>query len=425
MSDRSSEKALLPCPYTDDLARSISALISHCWPQRVSISPTPSHSGDPLPPPSTESEARHVIGRECSAWKTALKAKALGVQGLLYEGSISSRVNASSILNLKERLRVEVGARVAHAQESELESAWWSQMSAHLARRATLSAVWPERAPPPLLIKGADYEVDLYSSPGARGASDWDLLLPEPFFSNMVNEWTQRYGPPSLPRTPRDPHETPFSVGFYIDQLLFELHRDPAPPALCLLSGATLWSRGRPIDLEGLRVLRPLAIDRLWIWLAQYVKGGGAISLLGWVDFSLILARIFSERPQDQAQRRGARRSLFDELFIEAKDLHLDLALEVALHQWRQTPLCPAPLLGLDALRGHVSPLSGQRVGRDRLISQLIRLLPHPLSAQVDLPMSVRKSVQWALCAPPLRADYTRRLISRGLTLFTPPHLFS
>jgi hypothetical protein len=419
LSERSSEKGLLPCPYTDDLARSISASISHCWPIDPPPFFSPSRSRGPLHPPSIESEAPHAIRRERSAWKTALKAKALGIQGLLYEGTISSQGNATSILNILERLKLEVGARFAHTLELELESAWWSQMSAHLARRATLSAVWPERAPPPLLIKGADYEIDLYSSPGARGASDWDLLLPDPFYSEMVNEWTRRYGPPSLPRTPRDPHEAPFSVGFYIDQLLFELHRDPAPPALCLLSGATLWARGRPIELEGLRVLRPLATDRLWIWLAQYIKGGGAISLLGWVDFSLILARIYSETTLNQALLRGERRALFDALFIEAKGLHLDLALDVALHQWRRTSLCPEPL------RAHTSPLSDQPVGRARLISQLTRLLPHPLSAQVDLPMSVRKSVQWALCPTPLRADYTRRLLSRALTHLAPPHPLS
>ena len=115
------------------------------------------------------------------------------------------------------------------SQDLHTEEAWWKQSTMHLLRIEALMTAWPQDAPPPLLIKGAAYEFNLYTSPGARGASDWDLLIPEPWFSKIADQWSQKWGAPDLPRTARQPHEIPYSLGFHVNGMLLELHRDPAP----------------------------------------------------------------------------------------------------------------------------------------------------------------------------------------------------
>ena len=231
------------------------------------------------------------------------------------------------------------GERDRLPSANHLRDAWLQQNSAHLARSVVLTRHWPSDVPSPLLFKGGDLELYVYAhfglSPGCRASSDWDLMLPEPSYATILELWTQEFGPPHLPRSSRLPCESPHEVGFEIDGLLIEVHRDPAPRFFSPLRGHELWERARTHRLaEGLMIRLPRALDRLYVWLINYAKAGGLTRALSWVDLTLILMLLHHhhhglfvrQSEVDQSMRRGLNR------------YGLNIAIREALTQWVTSP---------------------------------------------------------------------------------------
>lgn len=267
---------------------------------------------------------------------------------------------------------------------SELEQCspiWLSNIATHLARSKTLADAWPDDVSPPLLIKGSDLEQCVYPrfglSVGARSSTDWDLLLPHPEYGYLVQQWANRYDPPTLPTSVRLTDEPSHELGFSIEGLLFEIHRDPAPRYACLLSGAELWSRGIPITLtEGLTVRHPSPLDRLWIWLTHYAKSGGITRLIDWLDFTFILSDLeagFSALPT-LALRFGLK-SAFTEAMCRWSHSPLSILIP-SLDRWikvrYQAPLDRFTFMNRLRHHAHIHEIR---------IAQL-RLVPPPLRAQ-------------------------------------------
>ena len=184
-----------------------------------------------------------------------------------------------------------------------LQDVWLTQISAALARGQILHKFWPTTLSPPVIIKGIDLEEHLYAplgfTIGTRTSSDWDLLIPDPTYTTVLNTWTQQFGPALEPQSARLDTESSHEVGFYIEGLLFELHRDPAPNYFTTVDGQYIWNQRTEFTSSwGQRLNTPSRIDRLIIWLINYAKSGGVSRLLDWIDFILILNSLGDEDRQ-------------------------------------------------------------------------------------------------------------------------------
>ena len=282
-------------------------------------------------------------------------------------------------------------------QGTILHTQWLKNIGAHLARSYALENAWPQFAPLPLLIKGADLELTLYQdwglSIGARSSSDWDLIIPSSYFHEVARDWESRYGQPVYPQSARLPHEPPHEMGFYIDQLLFELHIDPAPRFACELSGTALWERGIPTyHSSSVLVRHPTPSDRLLIWLTQYTKGGSITRLTDWLDLSLILCSLEKRLP---------------ELPVISSRYGLQLAFQDALCRWSSSPL------------SSLSPLSQDWISQRYPLESSKLLFTNRLTHQT--PPHLIHCAQVRLTPPRLRASYLGRALIRVLSSSTQP----
>ena len=280
---------------------------------------------------------------------------------------------------------------------------WLQHNYAHLARATALMRHWPSNAPPPLLIKGADLELQVYTSfnlsPGCRMSSDWDLIIPEPAYHDVVAEWTRHFGTPILPRTVHLPHEGSHEVGFNVDGLLIDLHRDPAPRFFSLLQGVHLWKRAQPFQTPDSFLVRvPTPIDRLLLWLINYAKAGGVMRILSWVDLTLILIVLHHQNSDLLTSRSPSEESLHQIM----RDAGLGLASREALTQWVTSPFAQT-----------WSHLSAQV--KEWLIITQGSLSSEFYFARRLTPESDRLRIgaaQLRLCAPQLRAKYLHRALT-------------
>lgn len=199
-----------------------------------------------------------------------------------------------------------IGPRLGEKDAAAVERAWSLNVAGHLARIAALRRVWPEQAPPPLVIKGADLAENLYDDPGARAANDLDLLLPDPGFA-AVNAALPTSGRRPPPRYERFAGEAPIAVGIEVDGVLIELHRALLPGHRARLDDTGLYGRSVPGRLGERAVRFPTALDRLLIWLANAAKDALFVDLAGLLDLGLILKALGAlERPDWRGWRRAA-----------------------------------------------------------------------------------------------------------------------
>lgn len=198
-----------------------------------------------------------------------------------------------------------------------LQDQWLEQASAALARSRLLSKYWPKDLPSPMLIKGADLELSLYEPlgfpTGIRSCSDWDLLIPEPYYSKVIKDWESRFGVGIVPQSARFKNESPHELGFYIEGFLFEVHRDPAPLNFSSITGEQIWeNRQSKVDAWGRKYYVPSAQDRLTIFLLNYGKSGGQTRLLNWLDLVMII-RALSPAEQSELFRVQAQVNLLNQ----------------------------------------------------------------------------------------------------------------
>lgn len=246
--------------------------------------------------------------------------------------------------------------------KQDLNQVFLKNCALSMHRTLVLKQAWSSTLPSPLLIKGSEYESTLYPSIGLRPSSDWDFILPSQSYADCVDLWTQKYSQPLYPSTFEDPQQLPYSLGFYIDHLLFEVHRDPAPHYCSYLKGEELYQRSQPHPLDPFFRI-PSPQDRLWIWLVNFAKGGGLISLLHWVDFALILHTLFEIPPftlltlnQKKELHQASFKWKLNRIWLEVEVLYthfiqgIDFFLETSLipprlnHSQRSPSLCPHPL---------------------------------------------------------------------------------
>ncbi len=199
-----------------------------------------------------------------------------------------------------------IGARMGEHDAAAVERSWQLNVAGYLARIAAAKQVWPEGAPPPLVIKGADLGAHVYGDPGARAANDLDLLLPDPLFGRVE---ARLPGPRRAPpRYERFAGESPIAVGVEAQGVLIELHRALTPAHRDRLDGAALYRAGRPALLDGLPVRVPTAEDRLHIWLANAAKDALYVDLGGLLDLALILEGLGAlQRPRWRDWRAAAQ----------------------------------------------------------------------------------------------------------------------
>ena len=185
-------------------------------------------------------------------------------------------------------------------------------------------------------------------------------------------------------------------MGFYLDGLLFELHRDPAPPSFSLLSGAELYTTAYLQSLQhDFQVYHPTHRQRFLIWLVNYAKAGGAVRELAWLDLTLLLAELSRALPLETPPHIPLT-ELTQQLYEDATRWEMRCAYIVALGQWINSPLADfLPQL-------------------QQTIAHLLSTLPRPQLNDDSRDSLIIKLAQVHFCAPSRRAAYLRRaLLSR------------
>lgn len=195
--------------------------------------------------------------------------------------------------SLSQQLSVK-GIHINETLKQSLKQQWLQQASASLIRAKVLAEYWPKKLPPPMLIKGADLELSLYEThgfpSGIRSSSDWDLLIPDPYYSQVIKLWEKQFGKGIVPQSAHLPDEQPHELGFYIEGLLFEVHKDIASASFTSWNGQKAWQeRQTRTDLWGSIYHVPSSKLRLIIFLLNYGKTGGQTRLLDWLDLVLII----------------------------------------------------------------------------------------------------------------------------------------
>lgn len=224
-----------------------------------------------------------------------------------------------------------IGVTLSEPERAAAEQAWTRSVAGHLARAAAFAQWWPDDAPPPLVIKGADLVENLYGDPGARAANDLDLLLPDAQYEAVVRRLSGARRPP--PRHERYAHEPPVATGFEVDGVLIELHRAVAPMHRAMLSPRGLYERSAPGRFGRRAVRYPDPRDRLVIWLANAGKDAFFLDLAALLDLTLICRALrLLERPR------------WSELRADMGLFGLARPMDMALLRLAESGLWPAPL---------------------------------------------------------------------------------
>lgn len=292
---------------------------------------------------------------------------------------------SQGVADLARRHRVfgtlyHIGIHLGEKDAADAEQAWARNVAGHLARLAALGRIWPDGAPPPLVIKGADLAENLYDDPGARAANDLDLLLPEPGYSATLGR-ISTVGRRPPPRYERFADETPCATGLEVDGLLIELHREVMPIHRTRLFGAALWDRGTPAEMGGVAVRVPAPFDRLLIWLANAGKDAFFVDLAALLDLGLILKAL------DEPDWAGWR--------ARAARVGLGRPFDMALHRLGQSGLWP----------GTVPRASAST-------RAMARLLPPVLAGRVEPHQPRFQALKLWLCDPAHRPG----VVARGLS---------
>ncbi len=220
----------------------------------------------------------HPLLRALRAWVEGSPPPALpeGVSLLAAEHRL-----AGALYHIRPPLSDTDGARC--------EAAWAQNVAGHLLRVRALEERWPETAPAPLVIKGADLAENVYGDPGARAAVDLDLLLPAREERRVGAALAAVADSVTLPDYERWPAEAPCGRGYHFSPILLELHAAPQPEHRARLTGAALWPRGRMGRLGSVAVRYPTPVDRVLIWITNQAKGSFSGDLADLLDFALLL----------------------------------------------------------------------------------------------------------------------------------------
>ncbi|MEZ4468545.1 MAG: nucleotidyltransferase family protein [bacterium] len=211
-----------------------------------------------------------------------------------------------------------IGTPLRESNATQARAAWADNLGAHLLRVETLHRIWPTRAPPPLVFKGADVAENLLDDPGARQARDLDLLVPPAAWPELARHLGRAADAVEHPRHAHLAGDPPLAVGLRFGPVLIELHAHPWPPHRGGPDGWFFSARGRPGRLGDTDVIYPRPEDRLLLWLGNQAKGAFTTDLADWLDLALILktcgpgpatlaARTGLERPWQVARRRLGR----------------------------------------------------------------------------------------------------------------------
>ena len=282
---------------------------------------------------------------------------------------------------------------------------WFKYSAATLARMKLLHQYWPKSCEHPLLIKGVDLEEALYRELdlglGARSCSDWDLLIPSPYYEKVASEWTSLFNEPLLPESARFQGEDVHELGFYIQHLLFELHRDPAPMHFTTLTGQDLWDRSTIIESSWGQIVRqPCPEDRLLLWLLNFAKSGGCSRLLDWLDLTLILGQFTFE------QQKQIFHSPKQILWLKS-DSFVNI-LEDVLHIFKTLPLFL--LFSAKVRAKHETEALEQITKVERMDDSV--LLPTSLTKQSQPLLIAIQKIKY--CSPRLRSSYLHRGLERA-----------
>jgi hypothetical protein len=287
-----------------------------------------------------------------------------------------------------------------YQQLQTIESIWLTQVGGALARSDLLNRYWPSNHPPPMIIKGIDLEEHLYAplgiAPGVRTCSDWDLLVPDPIYTSIIEHWTKHFGAPLQPQTARLPHESPHELGFYIDGFLFEVHRDPAPLFFTTVSGEYLWVDRDHIESSwGQQLSKPSLQHRLLIWLINYAKSGGVSRLLDWVDLALIINSLPAKLQESLTH---------DSLQITWISINgLQHVTQDVMHILSSTPL--RLILNLN-------------LPHEQCIENMTPLMRSLQRSRSPLQVALH---QVKYCHPKLRGEYLKRALLKATVYLSPP----
>ncbi|MFN3200096.1 MAG: nucleotidyltransferase family protein [Bradymonadia bacterium] len=181
-----------------------------------------------------------------------------------------------------------IGADLSPTGAQRAEHAWFQNTAAHMLRMRTLGDVWPDWAPPPMIIKGADLSEMLYGDPGVRRSADLDLLLPDPMFEPVCAHLTscaEEVRTPTTRVATSRIHEKGFVFTTGRHRVVLELHRDAQPRWRGPLRGTELWLRS---SVRG-PYRAPSPSDRLLLWLTNLANDGCLDRLRDWLDLAVLL----------------------------------------------------------------------------------------------------------------------------------------
>jgi hypothetical protein len=177
-------------------------------------------------------------------------------------------------------LLYHIGASLGEHVEQRAQAKWTLNTQAYLARIVSLKHSWSDISCVPLLIKGADYNENVYQDPGARSAVDLDILVSEAEFTAVQTKIKS-----DRIRT----QDCATSVGYENQGVLLELHSTIGPDAFVSALGDEILAQGQQTEFDGLAVLFPSPDHRLIIWLANQSKAAFIDGLWSLMDLALIL----------------------------------------------------------------------------------------------------------------------------------------
>ena len=283
--------------------------------------------------------------------------------------------------------------------QMQASAASWNAQLRHLSCLRALKSAWPISIPPPLLIKGADYSYGVFDAE-YRTISDWDVLIPEPYYSVVENIWKVKYGEGIIPRQPRQKTTEPsFNLGFKIEGSLIELHRALSPKVMSTLDIHSIYDRGILINLGGMRALQPHPKDRLLIFLVTFARGSGLDQMIRWVELFFILKKMSHEEGYDDLE------ILIQDCHTLAQKNGLQVAWQIALASlytylpMSLSKICPKKTFNLEFLVGQYAC----NFVALRSLLTCPETLKEPTSSP---PLWKRKIFQFALCPPSRRGAW-------------------
>ena len=213
-------------------------------------------------------------------------------------------------------LLYHIGASLGEHLEQRAHAKWTTNTQNYLARMIALKDAWSNVTPTPVLIKGADYNENIYGDPGARSAVDLDMLVSRSMVCHIKDQ---------IQSDRTRPQRDSDSIAYEKEGALLEIHSTIGPDFFVEDVTEQIIHRSMPSVLDGLNVRFPCPEHRLIIWLANQAKSAFIDGLWSLVDLALILRPLVAGQPASEWQRLSDRiRSYGLERAFEMALLKLD-----------------------------------------------------------------------------------------------------